>query len=362
MNVRSIQTLPRFASRLFLGLTIAFSVSSAAVTADEYSTTCNFTDELCGWVENTSDANLSKPDSAESDNAFRKSITTIVAAVGASTGVSLQQIIEPFAMVGPDIEDSSRMVHEFDQWWELMIKFGKTLSESNTDRALQEVAALEPIDVEFFGPSILVAADDLVTVIGGPNPGIEVTPIDSLVGSAPMIATIDVPYLPYDLSASDIRLRSVFPVTTKAFCVRSRVAQWNPVPMWTEVDRIHADSSEQNSVIGPVDCWMEDLISKVDEWTSPQSPIWTHATAPSIGEKLANLSVGRNQWVSTATKLIASYWPEPIARPSPTGFALLTRANAVLGVSPVGVSPVGVSPGTLDTAQVAEALTEVIVR
>lgn len=363
MNTRSILTLSRIAGHFVLGIAMVLTFSSAAVTADEFSTTCNY-DELCGWVQSTTEANLSEPDTVKSGGPVGNSITAIVAAVASSKGVSLQQFVEPFAMVGPEVEDASRMIREFDRWWKSMVEFGKTLSSASMDQAINDIANLEPIDVnsidlDVHGPSVLERPEDVADATEQPTQGIElgielgieVTRLDSLVGSAPMIATINVPYLPYDLSASDLRLRSVFPFTTQAFCVRSRVAQWNPVPMWTEVDQFQAEPQQPESAVGPVDCWMEELISKVDDWSGPQSPVWTWATPNQIGVQLANVAAQRNLLVSKATQIIAAHWPEPIAPPSPIGLALLIRADAVVEAT---------SPEP--AARVAEATSESIVR
>ncbi len=164
-----------------------------------------------------------------------------------------------------------------------------------------------------------------------PTPGIEVTPIDSLIGSAPMIVTINETYLPYDLSEADLRLRSIFPISTGPFCVRSRAAAWNPVPMWTEFE-LPADARVPDlKITGPVDCWLEDLIWKIDSWTAAGSPLWSYTQPRFLGKQLGRLAADGNRLARQATELIALHWPEPIAKPSASGRALLTRAGAISG-------------------------------
>ncbi len=55
---------------------------------------------------------------AGSKSSMDMSITAIAAAALASAGVSVEQIVEPFAMVGPYLDNSLEMVKDFQGWWE----------------------------------------------------------------------------------------------------------------------------------------------------------------------------------------------------------------------------------------------------
>ena len=163
----------------------------------------------------------------------------LAAVAVASAGVSVEQIVEPFAMVGPYLDNSLEMVRKFQSWWDAVRSQAAASAEATGGRvdeagreggtddsrpARRQLAAEEPIDVESLGKSVLVdafghAETDAV------EPGVYVTAIDMLVGGSPIIATIEEDYLPYDLSARDIKLWSVFPISTHPFCIRSRVGR-----------------------------------------------------------------------------------------------------------------------------------------
>jgi hypothetical protein len=147
-----------------------------------------------------------------------------------------------------------------------------------------------------------------------------------------MIVTINEPYMPYDMSVSDLRLRSVFPMSTKPFCVRSRAAQWNQVPMSIEVEHLQLAKLQKKKVLYPVDCYMDELIWALDSMTARGSRLWSITKPEFAGEQLATLVSRGNQIAYRATDLIASHWPEPIAKPSAAGRALLTRAGADPGI------------------------------
>jgi hypothetical protein len=278
-------------------------------------------------------------DAVQVDAALEKSMATIVTAVGAGTGVAFQQFVEPFVMVGPYIENSMPMVQALDQCWDSMLTAANQLRIERTNDAIAAIAALEPIDTDSLGPSVLMKNDvlmpnDEIGIASDPTliPGIVVTPIDALVGSAAMIVTINEPYMPYDMSVSDLRLRSVFPMSTKPFCVRSRAAQWNPVPMSTEVEHLQLAKLQKKKVLYPVDCYMDELIWALDSMTERGSRLWSITKPEFAGEQLATLVSRGNQIAYRATDLIASHWPEPIAKPSAAGRALLIRAGADPGI------------------------------
>lgn len=345
MNVRLIQSWYLGTRLIVISLVASLATISSAALADDYQTTCNFNDELCGWVD--LEAEIEQPEfqqpapeySGSNANLPESIVAAMATAVGASTGVSFHALVEPFAMVGPTVEEPLRMVQALDQWWAFAVEYSEQFQEFRTEEAIDAIAKLEPIDVEAFGPSVLISAEIPLEDVDLSITGIEVTPIDNLIGSAPMIVTIDEPYLPYDLSAGDLRLRSVFPISTQPFCVRSRAAGWNPVPMWTEVDSLGVAKVVAEPLTDPVDHWMltsliEQLIVTTESLTDPTSTIRQYTSPEQLGRQWARMLARGNRVVMETTELIATYWPEPVAKPSASGKALLTRAGVELETSP----------------------------
>ncbi len=162
MNVRFIEKPCRFARGSVIVLAIALTIypqlDSSDLMADEYPTTCNYVDELCGWTDDDS-----QPQQMETNAPVGKIVTTIAAAVSASTGVSWHQMVEPFAMVGPYVENAPQMVEFLQAWWKSAVALVETQQALPTDEAIEQLAALEPIDVEKLGPSVLVTDGVLVT-------------------------------------------------------------------------------------------------------------------------------------------------------------------------------------------------------
>jgi hypothetical protein len=363
MNVRLIQSWYRCTRQIVFSLVVSLTATTSAALADEYLTTCNYNDELCGWVDIEAESQAAKIETSKTDpNELEPSLdpsllATLATAFGATTGVSFNAIVEPFAMVGPTVKDSLNMVQTLDQWWEFAVDYAEQLQANETEEAIDAIATLEPIDVESYGPSVLIRSESSSDEVDHPVTGIKVTPIDNLVGSAPMIVTIDEPYLSYDLSAADLRLRSVFPISTQPFCVRSRAAGWNPVPMWTEFDSLELGNASEEPLADPVDRWMiaswvEQMISITDALSHSESTIRQRTSPEQLGRQWANLVARSNQVVVQTTELIATYWPEPVAKPSAAGKALLTRAGIVTERSPEG------APAT----QIAELNTGGLVR
>ncbi len=351
MNVRFIQMLCQSLGRIVVSLSVVLMITANCATADEYTTTCNYNDELCGWVDEQTE-----PEKLKAKTILEHGVATLATAVGAYTGVALHKIIEPFAMVGAATDESITMVRILDQWWDSAVDYAESVQRVETEDAIQAIAEMEPIDVESYGPSVLSLSDQAVDSIDFPGTGIVVTPIDNLIGSAPMIFTINEPYISYDMSAADLRLRSVFPISTQPFCVRSRAAQWNPTPMWTEFDQVFVPVARK-PIPEPVDRWMIDscieaLASAVDEFSQPQSSVRRLTNPSKIGAQWAKMVASGNKVVMETTELIATYWPEPIAEPSASGEALLTRAEAVTGIPIESVA----------ADQIAEAMTGAIIR
>ncbi len=379
MNVCISSHLRRFGFRCLL--TFAAAVSPIVARAGDFdcgsdftysatsATPCDFeldgTEELCGWGD---DCPLGTHDSsvlptpaglaiippapvaspaAASTSLLNKSVSAIATAAFASAGVSVEQIVEPFAMVGPYLDDSLQMVQDFQAWWETAQAEAvsmKTAADAIQDE-LDRIAAQEPVDVESFGPSVIVNQLPTKQTAIGPS-RIQVTAIDALIGSSPIIATIKDDYRPYDLSARDLKLWSVFPTSTHPFCVRSHMDALDDSPMWEDFDRaVQADTDVAPSVesfafAGSADCLLYELIWQFDTWTADDSPVWTAVEPRNIGRRFAAIATDGNRIVQGAAQLLASNWPEPEVEnePSSTGEALLARAGAVNASEPVAAN------------------------
>ena len=136
-------------------------------------------------------------------------------------GVKVHQIIEPFAMVASQRGDQLMQqqiagVDHFLTWWST-IELDQPQDMDIEDRILQ-LAQAEPIDIS-------IEADQTTESIEQAEPAIEVTRLDHLVGSGPMIVTIRETYMPYDLSQSDLQLWDIYPNGAHPFCVRTRMQE-----------------------------------------------------------------------------------------------------------------------------------------
>lgn len=190
--------------------------ATAAEYVGDLPSSCTFEFEMteaedpsqwCGWGTHDSvPLSRPRPRSRTSSN-FDQSLAAAASAACASVGVSVEQIVEPFAMVGPTVADSIERVQQFQRWWNQTLAAAESIASDLaatgplTELALDEVAAEadvpplqpdpwkafgesivvadslreppvdcrleqlsleEPIDVARFGPSILTAADSAV--------------------------------------------------------------------------------------------------------------------------------------------------------------------------------------------------------
>lgn len=407
MNVCISPKLRRLALRGLL--TLAAAVTPALSQAGDldcgseiastmtWMTTCNFelegTEELCGWGDDCPPgthisgvlptpapqatlppAPVASP-SAESKTSLDKSVAAIATAAFASAGIAVEQIVEPFAMVGPYLDNSLETVREFQAWWksaQTEAESMKTASDAIQDE-LDRIATLEPIDVESFGPSVVVKRSVVVNrravveqsvIVNRPpvkqpaiEPGIQVTAINALIGSSPIIATIEETYQPYDLSARDLKLWSVFPTATRPFCVRSHMQALEDSSMWEDFDQaVQAETPVAPSVefvanCGSAYCLLDELVWQFDNWVADDSAVSVAIQPYNIGRKFAAIATGGSRIFRGAAQLLASNWPESEAElepePSSTGQALLARAGAVQASEIVAETSAG--------AQIAEA-------
>jgi hypothetical protein len=275
MNVRTYPdqgrcTLPLANRATTFGLLVLLLFWCSPLAASDYSDTCNFNQELCGWV-------------AESEPpAALKSSTESAPAEGPT---KLEQYVgESMAKIRTTIAESVQLVRMLNEWY--------------TSISFQSTTVIEI----------------------PPDPVIEITPSDRLVGSGPMVFTLAEPYLPYDLSVTDLsvtnlRLQSTFPLAVEPFCVRGRAAE--------------------PTVNGPVDCWLSEMIDLADRWTASDSPLHRYTDPTAIGRQLAAWAASGHRSIQQVTAALAARWPEPHLAPSRAGSALLTRAEADIAAQPV---------------------------
>jgi hypothetical protein len=280
MTVRLSHRLRRFAFRCLLASALAWPAAAMAVPVDHCgfhsATQCEFeladTEELCGWSNlakptPTSDHTVATHDSTpfnriasvyiptfqaapEADNHSRvPTVAEIAAAACERAGVSLQQIAEPFAMVGPEIapQDSIISVATLEQWWlEAKAQAGKLGLESSATVG-------GPIDM------------DPVTQI---ESVVEVTPIDVLVGSSPLIATLEVEESSVNEQVSSFW--NLYPTAANPFCVRGHAGGMTAEhdPMWSEFDAAVAEPTSPSDldVMGSADCMLDHLLCQVSGW------------------------------------------------------------------------------------------------
>lgn len=406
MNIYVPRCLCRVLSKRTVALAAAL-VAFASFHTGEVVHAEEFEDELCGWV--THDSCPYPRTTTRTSSAFEQTIATAAATACASAGISVEQIVEPFAMVGPQVVDSMNRVKEFQVWWREAVsetraedyaefasdeptatdeaydpfyEYDNDIAEGqqlvrlddierettcNFDQRLRRLASEEPIDVNVveadeidvndLGESVLIQGDTFGVCL--PDPVSITGAAAAQVGASAIVVSIEDSYLPYDLSARDLRVWSVFPLVTEPFCVRSRGGSEGKMSLWDEFDEAiqvqeAATSSDQDvevaesapqptlAVHGSADCLLDEMVWSAtlaieDESTQK----WLR---PSIyGERLAALALSTTRVAESAAERLAANWPaaEPLplaplpvaplpANQVPTaGDRLLARAGAV---------------------------------
>ena len=104
-------------------------VSSRSLADDDFDSIVanDYEAELCGWGTHDScpievAENIDEPLPTETTPRplanLDESLAALATAACASAGVSVEQIVEPFAMVGPHFHRSLESVKNFQQWWQ----------------------------------------------------------------------------------------------------------------------------------------------------------------------------------------------------------------------------------------------------
>jgi hypothetical protein len=112
-------------------------------------------EEVCGWGTHDSAAppTYIAANAAAPDLTVDSSITIIATAALASAGVAVEQIVEPFALVGPLLGDSVERVQKFQLWWDIKaaveqanVAEAKLSATDDIQDDIDAIAAEEPID------------------------------------------------------------------------------------------------------------------------------------------------------------------------------------------------------------------------
>ncbi len=180
-------------------------MSSCEFELQQSETANEFEDELCGWATHdscpvprvamasrTSSTFQLYPDALawpieetepQPSNTFEESLATAAATACASAGISVEQIIEPFAMVGPNMPHTLEQVKRFQQWWADAFEKAKAEAERAADEeeadeasepAVEATAVEEVIDeagviaaVEAFpAPTVDEVLDSIAEAVG----------------------------------------------------------------------------------------------------------------------------------------------------------------------------------------------------
>ncbi len=321
----------------------------------------------CGWIELGTHDSLPAFEQPRGTSDLTDNAGTVAAtALCSKVGVAVQQIIEPFAMVGPYLDDSLDLVEQFSRWWEASstsresgdvgnatgsdpgfdavigppsaldpIKFDFLQVTTRSDQRLDLYLVEDPIDPSHFGASVLVSSLERLPE----QPIVQQTRRsreDVLVGCSPMIFTLEENYMAYDMAQRDVKLWCVFPTTTRPFCIRRQPADFDSHPMWNDFDVAvkRETKTSPESIASQLQCSaycaLEDWMVTVESWTFVESPVRRSLRPRGVGRHIADFCGRQSRLTGRAAAVLAKHWPDIKLdqRPSPAGAALLARAGA----------------------------------
>ncbi|WP_182865042.1 hypothetical protein [Stieleria mannarensis] len=235
---------------------------------------------------------VSKPSASRTSSQFNATLATIAAAASAGNPIPLAQWTEPFAMVGPDGSHTPTEIKAFQAWFDHSKAFVAGLGNG----AFSEFVPVVDFDGQVADrPTDAVAAADRDVDHRLPVAA-------PLVGSSPIIATIEEAYQPYDLAAEDLPQSpeidvaadapqgdtpeqpevvwtdGLFSPSLQPFCIHSlghmRESGWSPLAKsaWPAEERVAAlppdsDVKQPSEVSEPE---KETVASAVDSAEQPQ--------------------------------------------------------------------------------------------
>jgi hypothetical protein len=140
-------------------------VSSRSLADDDFDSIVanDYEAELCGWATHDScpfavSEVSTEPTPADTTTPrplanLDESLAALATAACASAGVSVEQIVEPFAMVGPHFQQSLQSVKNFQQWWE------------NAAEQTNETSAVDPVVDEATNSGVPTAQVNHVPIV-----------------------------------------------------------------------------------------------------------------------------------------------------------------------------------------------------
>ncbi len=257
MNVQCTSKLQRFNLSLIFTLTIA--ITAPSVFAERFDATIDIlplrrdgqlvsspsaTQQIANWASfGTHDSGAlptpAPPVLIAKANLLRQHKK-------AAGRVFVDQVTEPFIAVGSFTPNSLKGIPAQNTWQTTFKRANTTRSKAHRtplDLQLQELAQEEPIDIESLGPSVLIPENRPMSVSR-----IEVAPMNPLIGSSPVIVTIEEAYMPYDLSARDLQNWNAYPIAPHPFHAEDRVTDEQTASLWDDFDLAMALSRSSDPV------------------------------------------------------------------------------------------------------------------
>lgn len=246
MNVQCTSKLQRFNLALIFTFTIA--IAAPSVLAQKFDATIDI-------LPLRRDAQLFPPQSPRTQRLARPTPAPPILIAKANllrqhektaNRVIVEQVAEPFSSVGSFTPNSVKGISAHNIWttdFKPAKSSRKSAHRTPLDLQLQELAQEEPIDIKSLGPSVLTPKNRPTSVTR-----IEVAPINPLIGSSPVIATIEEDYMPYDLSARDLENWNTYPIAPHPFNAEDRVTQEQTASLWDAFDLAMALSKSSDPV------------------------------------------------------------------------------------------------------------------
>ncbi len=300
---------------------------------------------------------------------FNATLAAIAASATAGNPISFGYWSEPFAMVGPTAGHVVEEIETFQAW------FQQSINASENPAFVGEATESESLFAEIIPFVPIVDFDGMLEGVSSMMSEIETTsladissvdPNELLVGSSPIIATLEESYFAYDLTDQDLASiaaaesddeltiestassdlwGAVFDRQDQPFCIRSlavlREPGWSPlaknVPTVSASPEPIAESMTvaaapaESTLVGSATCLLDEWVWYVgnaledhgvtDKWLQPET----------IGENVALLVVSSETLAERAATQLALVWP---VEPKPAivvpgdGARLLARAEA----------------------------------
>ena len=221
---------------------------------------------------------------------------------------------------------------------------------------LDSLAAEEPIDVFIHGPSVLKTPAE--TLASQANPPTS----KPLIGSSPVIATIDESYMPYDIASRDLRIWPYHTTPIKPYCIVNRNNHVEDFAWWPDEDSASntqnkeqaietvtsvdssveevtsVDSSVEEVVLveTSVECLVDEIVWKFDNAISSLAQRKKQFSPRRMGRRIGRLTGSPAIATQRAINAIARFWPESGTVESSTQASkeLLARAEAIEAEAP----------------------------